>query len=74
MKKLVSVILLFSALSSFAQAPAGFKPVKDTAAFKVKMESESKLVNSIESDFTQEKYLSVMSEKIVSKGHFCFKK
>jgi len=28
----------------------------------------------LESDFTQEKYLSVMSEKIISKGHFHFKK
>jgi outer membrane lipoprotein-sorting protein len=74
MKNFILIILAFVAFSSFAQAPAGFKLVKDTAAFKVKMESQSKLINSIESDFTQEKYLSVMSENIVSKGHFCFKK
>ncbi len=58
----------------FAQVPKGFTLVKDTATFKLKMETQSKLVNSIESDFTQEKYLSVMSENIISKGHFCFKK
>ena len=57
----------------FAQVPKGFTLVKDTATFKLKMETQSKLVNSIESDFTQEKYLSVMSENIISKGHFCFK-
>lgn len=74
MKNIISIALLFFTFSSFAQTPAGFKPVKDTAAFKVKMEAQSKLVNSIESDFTQEKYLSVMSENIISKGHFCFKK
>lgn len=34
----------------------------------------SKNTNSIESDFTQEKNLSMLSEKIVSKGHFVFKK
>jgi outer membrane lipoprotein-sorting protein len=28
----------------------------------------------MESNFTQEKYLSVMSEKIITKGHFYFKK
>ena len=74
MKKLVAISFFLLPLLLCAQTPAGFKPVKDTAAFKVKMESQSKLVNSIESDFTQEKYLSVMSENIISKGHFCFKK
>lgn len=64
----------FLPLAILAQVPAGFKPVKDTASFKSKMESQSKLINSIESDFTQEKYLSVMSEKIITKGHFLFKK
>jgi outer membrane lipoprotein-sorting protein len=54
--------------------PQGFKPVKDTAAFKLKMQEQSKLIQTMESDFTQEKYLSVMSEKIISKGHFMFKK
>ena len=48
--------------------------MKDTTAFKNKMEAQSKLINTMESDFTQNKYLSVMSENIVSKGHFCFKK
>lgn len=70
----LSLLLFLFSICTFAQTPAGFFPVKDTAAFKQKMESQSKLVNSIESDFVQEKYLSVMSEKIISKGHFCFKK
>jgi outer membrane lipoprotein-sorting protein len=34
----------------------------------------SKATTSIESDFTQEKNLSMLSEKIISKGHFVFKK
>ena len=57
-----------------AQVPAGYKLVKDTIAFKQKMEAQSKLISTLESDFIQEKYLSVMSEKIISKGHFHFKK
>jgi outer membrane lipoprotein-sorting protein len=57
-----------------AQIPAGFKVLKDTATFKQKMEAQSALINSMESNFTQEKYLSVMSEKIITKGHFYFKK
>ena len=72
--RLFLFLCAFLPLTMLAQVPAGFKPVKDTAAFKSKMESQSKLINSIESDFTQEKYLSVMSEKIITKGHFLFKK
>ncbi|MBL7882625.1 MAG: outer membrane lipoprotein carrier protein LolA [Bacteroidia bacterium] len=64
--------LLFSSI--FAQVPVGYKSVKETESFKQKMEEQSKLINTIESDFTQEKYLSVMSEKIITKGHFLFKK
>ncbi len=74
MKRLLLIVLSSLPVVLFAQVPKGFTAVKDTVAFKQKMESQSKLVNTIESDFTQEKYLSVMSEKIISKGHFCFKK
>jgi outer membrane lipoprotein-sorting protein len=74
MKKLFSLLLSLHIITSFAQTPAGYKPVKDTVAFKQKMEAQSKLITTLESDFTQEKYLSVMSEKIISKGHFHFKK
>lgn len=51
-----------------------FKVVKDTTILKQKIESMSKATVSIESDFTQEKNLSMLSEKIISKGHFVFKK
>ena len=62
--------LLFP-LISFSQ---NYKIVKDTAVLKQKIENMSKATNSIESDFTQEKNLSMLSEKIISKGHFVFKK
>ena len=74
MKNLVPILFLFITFSGFAQAPKGFSTMKDTTAFKNKMEAQSKVMNTMESDFTQEKYLSVMSENIVSKGHFYFKK
>jgi outer membrane lipoprotein-sorting protein len=69
MKKFLFLLLV--AQFSFAQ---NFKPVKDTSALKNKIESMSKAVNSIESDFTQEKNLSMLSEKVTSKGNFKFKK
>jgi len=74
MKKCFLFLLLFSGLTAFAQVPTGFKSLKDTTSFKQKMQEQSKLITSMESNFIQEKYLSVMSEKIITKGHFYFKK
>jgi outer membrane lipoprotein-sorting protein len=68
------LLMLFLSLGVAAQVPEGFKVLKDTSSFIQKMTAQSKLTNTMESDFEQEKYISVMSEKIVSKGHFCFKK
>ncbi len=65
------LFLIFLPLLGFSQA---FKPVKDTLTLKQKIESMSKATNSIEADFVQEKNLSMLSEKIISKGHFVFKK
>ena len=64
------IILIFPFLC-FSQT---FKAVKDTFVLKQKIENMSKSTTSIEADFTQEKYLSMLSEKIISKGHFVFKK
>jgi outer membrane lipoprotein-sorting protein len=74
MKKHLFSLLFLLPFTIIAQIPTGFKALKDTATFKQKMEAQSKLINSMESNFTQEKYLSVMSEKIITKGHFYFKK
>lgn len=66
---------LFFVVSTLnAQVPDGYKALKDTATFITKMTAQAKLINTLESDFEQEKYISVMSEKIQSKGHFYYKK
>ena len=69
MKKILVLIFI-----SHIAVSQNFKAVKDTAALKLRIETMSKTVNSIESDFTQEKNLSILSEKVNSKGHFVFKK
>ena len=74
LKKIIAFsFLLFVSFLSFAQNK-DFKTMKDTSSFKTKLEEKAKLTNTIESNFTQEKNLSMLSEKIISKGHFCFKK
>lgn len=67
----IIIYLFIIPFSGFSQT---FKTVKDTLGLKSKIENMSKTTHSIESDFTQEKNLSMLSEKITSKGHFVFKK
>lgn len=74
MRNYCLLLLTFFSLLSFAQAPKGFTKVKDLTTFKAKFAEASKAINTIKSDFTQEKNLSVLSEKIKSKGVFMFKK
>jgi outer membrane lipoprotein-sorting protein len=66
-KSILILCLIIIAFAAKAQ-PAGYTPVKDIAKFK------EQFTETIKSDFTQEKNLSMLSEKIVSKGKFWFKK
>lgn len=65
-------IILFSIVSFASQAQA-FTPVKDEAAIRKKFVEVSQSTSSIKSDFMQEKNLSMLAEKVTSKGVFYFK-
>jgi outer membrane lipoprotein-sorting protein len=69
-KLIIYLFLVCTASVGFAQAT--LKSVKDTVALKNKIDNMSKQTSSIESDFTQVKNISMLSEKITSKGHFWF--
>ncbi len=73
--KTANYILLFiiTLLAVPVLSQPTYKPFKDTTFFKTKLAELSKKTKTIESDFVQEKNLSVLSEKIITKGHFCFK-
>ena len=71
--RLLLFINLVSTSLLFAQQK-DFKAMTDTSTFKTKLQEKAKLTSTIESNFVQEKNLSMLSEKIISKGHFCFKK
>jgi outer membrane lipoprotein-sorting protein len=74
MRKLFLIVaLLFVGISLSAQY-AGYFPVADPAKFKIDFSEATKKILSIQSDFVQEKNLSMLSEKITSKGKFWFKK
>jgi Outer membrane lipoprotein-sorting protein len=53
---------------------AGFTAVTDLAKFKTVFAAATQKTSSVKADFAQEKNLSMLSEKISSKGNFWFKK
>jgi len=69
----ISLIALLT-ITVGMQAQEALKPMADISLFKTKLETMSKSTQSIACDFVQEKELVVLSEKIVSKGVFFFKK
>ncbi len=53
---------------------AGFVACKDVALFKKQYAQASKELESIKCNFTQEKSISMLKNKLISHGEFCFKK
>ncbi len=68
----VFFIFLLAGLSPAAAAQ--YKPVANVTAVKSRFAAAAQKINSISSDFTQIKSLSMLAEKITSKGKFYFRK
>jgi outer membrane lipoprotein-sorting protein len=64
--------MIVFALQAFTQLP--FSPMKDVPSFKNRLNLMSASLNTIESDFIQEKKLNMLANTLISKGFFCFKK
>jgi outer membrane lipoprotein-sorting protein len=69
---LICFILFNCGSFLFAQETA--EPLKDIESFKSKLAKMAESTSTISCDFVQEKYLVILSQKIVSKGRFYFKK
>ncbi|WDF77943.1 outer membrane lipoprotein carrier protein LolA [Mucilaginibacter sp. KACC 22773] len=72
-KLILTVAMLAAAFTASAQH-AGYSQLTDLSAFKAQFTATAQKTTSIKSDFVQEKNLSMLSEKITSKGKFWFKK
>src|SRR6478735_9902775 len=72
MKSSLFLLFVFS-ISCFAQE-TGFMPMKDVSAFKSTLKETQSKTNTVKSQFVQEKHLSFMEDKVVSKGLFFLKK
>lgn len=74
MNKIGSLLfLVLITTTSFAQ-PKGFTSVKNVQLFQATMAKANASLQTIVSDFNQIKNLSLLSDKIKSKGKFYFKK
>src|SRR4030042_1402270 len=61
-------------ISCSLSAQDTYTPMSNSEEFKSKLAEMSESTNTITCDFVQEKNLVVLSEKIISKGQFYFKK
>lgn len=71
MKAIYTLLLLVVSNSLLAQP---MKKLVNVAEFDKRLAQQAQMVQSIESDFTQVKYLDVLDEKVTSKGKFYYKK
>lgn len=67
------MVLILTTLSSYGQGES-WRKVKDLPAFRKQFASESAAILTIKSQFVQEKILSAVEEKMISKGDFFFKR
>lgn len=72
--RLLLLIIPSLMLLSFEWKATDFTQVKDLKALEEKLNSNLEKINSIKSDFIQQKQLEYLDETIVSKGQFWFKK
>lgn len=71
--KILTICLLLLTTAAYAQ-PKGYQPVKDISAFQNSLASVNSKINTIKSDFSQVKEMSLLAEKINSNGKFYFQK
>lgn len=72
--KTLFTYLLLSILSIAAARAQAMKELVHLQEFESRLAKEAQTVQSIESDFTQVKYLDVFDEKVTSKGKFYYQK
>lgn len=70
----IFILSLLISTSILAQQTDTFVPITDIEALKTEVKKVSENTLSIQSEFTQEKHLTMLEEVIVSKGRFLFRK
>ncbi len=71
--RLFPLFLLLTNVFQSAHAQT-FVPAKDATALQNKVVEASRRISTIQCDFAQEKNMAMLSDKVISKGKFYFKK
>ena len=76
MNKLLSIICLglIAVFCSFIEQTDPYAAMKDVEGFKTKLNQKNQTINSLACDFIQEKSLTFMAQKVISKGNMKYKK
>lgn len=74
MRSIITFVGLWMTVITVQAQHAGYRPVADMGNFKTQFAAAAQQTQSVKADFVQEKSLSMLSEKITSKGKFWFKK
>jgi outer membrane lipoprotein-sorting protein len=74
MNKLLATLLFVTLVTGAFAQPKGFTAIKNAAAFQTALSKANSTVKTISSDFSQTKNMTLLSEKIKSKGKFYFMK
>ncbi|MEO5893292.1 MAG: outer membrane lipoprotein carrier protein LolA [Ferruginibacter sp.] len=74
MRKIFFISFLLLATNALLAQYSGYTQLTDLAKFKTEFSAATQKTLTVKSNFVQEKNLSMLSEKIVSKGKFWFKK
>lgn len=72
--KYIKILLLLLCCTAMPMQAQQMKRLTDVKGFEARLLQEAENIESIESNFTQTKYLDVFDEKIISKGIFYYKK
>lgn len=70
---LFSIAFLLLALNGAAQ-PKGYLPIQNLSEFQQRLSKATASLKSLQASFVQTKHLSLLADKIVSKGQFYYQK
>ncbi|MEZ5016014.1 MAG: outer membrane lipoprotein carrier protein LolA [Flavipsychrobacter sp.] len=73
MRRFSFIILFFITFTALGQ-PKGYTKLSDVSSFQIELKAVNASLKSIKSDFKQIKNLSLLEEKIQSKGDFYYQK
>jgi outer membrane lipoprotein-sorting protein len=68
------LLFIFILTGTFSASAQNYTPVKNIVAFKSLYAEKSADINTLKSDFIQEKSISMLKNKIISEGSFIYKK